>query len=101
MAAAVESAADALGDRAATVGALWQAKIFEYATLSAQVGRHADAWSITGEALDHALAALSAADPLLRARLMQATRAGMRATPLQDLFLRELVAAVAAQASAG
>jgi 2-haloacid dehalogenase len=72
MAAAVEFAADVLGPRAATVGALWQAKIFEYATLSAQVGRAADTWSITGEALDHALATLSVADPLLRARLMQA-----------------------------
>jgi 2-haloacid dehalogenase len=72
MAAAVGHAADLLGPRAATVGALWQAKLFEYATLSAQIGRHADAWSITGEALDHALATLSVADPLLRARLMQA-----------------------------
>lgn len=72
MAAAVGFAADVLGPRAATVGALWQAKAFEYATLSAQIGRQADAWSITGEALDHALATLGAADPLLRARLMQA-----------------------------
>lgn len=92
MAAAVESAADALGDRAATVGALWQAKIFEYATLSAQVGRHADAWSITGEALDHALAALSAADPLLRARLMQAA--------LQAPLFQDVAPAIAALAGA-
>lgn len=72
MAAAVNYAADMLGPRAAAVGALWQAKIFEYATLSAQIGRAADAWSITGEALDHALAAMAVYDPLLRARLMQA-----------------------------
>ncbi len=69
----VARAADALGPRAATVGALWEAKLFEYATLSALIGRHADAWTIAGEALDHALAALAVNDPLLRARLMQAT----------------------------
>jgi 2-haloacid dehalogenase len=72
MAGAVGVAADALGDRAPTLGALWQAKVFEYATLSSQIGREADAWSITGEALDHALATLKVPDPLLRARLMQA-----------------------------
>jgi len=37
----------------------------------------------------------------LSSPLMLATRAGVRATPLQDLFLRELIAAIAAQASAG
>jgi 2-haloacid dehalogenase len=72
MAGAVRVAADRLADRAPALAALWQAKIFEYATLSAQIGREADAWSITGEALDHALATLRLADPLLRARLMQA-----------------------------
>jgi 2-haloacid dehalogenase len=69
---AVAAAADRLGAQAATVGALWQAKIFEYATLSHQIGRAADAWSITGEALDHAMAAHAVEDRLLRARLMQA-----------------------------
>lgn len=72
IAGATAFAADQLGGRAAAVASLWQAKIIEYAALSAQIGRAADAWSITGEALDHALAALSVADPLLRARLMQA-----------------------------
>lgn len=72
VAGAVACAADALGERAAAVAALWQAKTFEYATLSALVGRAADAWTITGEALDHALVTLSVAAPLLRARLMQA-----------------------------
>jgi 2-haloacid dehalogenase len=72
LAGAVLHAADRLGPRAATMGALWQAKIFEYATLSQQIGRAADSWSITGEALDHALAAHGVDDALLRARLMQA-----------------------------
>jgi 2-haloacid dehalogenase len=72
MAGAVATASVRLGARTATVGALWQAKIFEYATLSQQVGRAADAWSITGEALDHALAAHGIADALARAQLMQA-----------------------------
>lgn len=70
---AVEQAGTALGGRAGALAALWQAKVFEYATLSALLERVADAWTITGEALDHALAALSASAPLLRARLMQAT----------------------------
>lgn len=69
---AVGFAADRLGTAAAPLAALWRAKGFEYASLSALVGRAADAWSITGEALDHALAALGIADPQLRARLMQA-----------------------------
>lgn len=69
---AVGFAADRLGAAAAPLAALWRAKGFEYATLSTLVGRAADAWSTTGEALDHALAALAIAEPLLRARLMQA-----------------------------
>jgi 2-haloacid dehalogenase len=72
IAAAVAEASARLGPRTGTVASLWQAKIFEYGTLSAQIGRTPDAWTITGEALDHALAACGAADLLLRAQLMQA-----------------------------
>ena len=35
------------------------------------MGRHADFWRVTGDALDHAMAALGLTDPVLRADLMQ------------------------------
>lgn len=70
--AAVAHEAAALGAAAPTLPALWQAKCFEYAMLGALAGRHADFWTITGEALDHAMAMHGIGDPLLRTRLMQA-----------------------------
>ena len=36
------------------------------------MGRHTDFWHVTGESLDHALAAFGIIDPALRSRLMEA-----------------------------
>src|SRR5262249_24401316 len=43
----------------------------EYSWLRTLMGRHADFWHVTAEALDHALAAYGRSDPALRAFLMQ------------------------------
>ncbi len=63
---------DALGDKAAALSALWRTKQLEYSWLRSLMGRHADFWQVTGEALDHALAQLALAAPELRERLMEA-----------------------------
>jgi 2-haloacid dehalogenase len=61
----------ALGERAETLIELWRRKQLEYTWLRSLMGRHTDFWHVTGESLDHALAALEVADPALRARLME------------------------------
>jgi len=71
LAGAVGRCADALGAKAGPLAALWQAKQFEYAWLSTLLGRRVDCWHVSAEALDHAMAVMGLADPLLRARLMQ------------------------------
>src|SRR5690606_41418252 len=45
-------------------------KQLEYTWLRAVMGRHADFWTVTGDALDWALEANGLADPKLRARLL-------------------------------
>jgi len=80
---AVLRAEDALGDNAAAVARLWQAKRFEYAWISTMTGRRIELWEVTGEALDHALAAAGfGKNPLLRARLMQGQ---LQAPPFADI----------------
>jgi 2-haloacid dehalogenase len=80
---AVLRAEDALGEKAGPLARLWQAKRFEYAWLSTITGRRIDLWEITGEALDHALAATGfGKNPLLRARLMQGQ---LQAPPFPDI----------------
>jgi 2-haloacid dehalogenase len=70
-ASAAAGCADALGDRAARLTALWRDKQLQYTWLRAVQHRHADFWQVTGEALDYALATLEIADAALRERLMQ------------------------------
>jgi len=48
----------------------WRRKQLEYTWLRAVMGRHADFWTVTGDALDWALEANGLADPKLRARLL-------------------------------
>lgn len=80
---AVLRAEDALGEKAAPLAALWQAKQFEYAWLSTITGRRIEMWEVTGEALDHALAVLGLGrNALLRARLMQGQ---LQAPPFPDI----------------
>jgi len=69
-ASAADRARDVLGDRAGPLAELWRQKQLQYTWLRSLMGRHADFWQVTGEALDFALESMGLADPALRARLM-------------------------------
>lgn len=71
VASAAAAARDALGDRWQPLAELWRAKQLQYTWLRALMGRHADFWQVTGDALDFALEALGLGDAALRARLME------------------------------
>jgi 2-haloacid dehalogenase len=60
-----------VGERADALSQLWRAKQLEYTWLRALMGRHADFWQVTGDALDYALAR-TGVDPAVREPLMQA-----------------------------
>lgn len=60
-----------LGHHTDPLIALWRAKQLEYSWVRSLMGQFVDFWTVTGEALDHALAALGIADDLLRTRLME------------------------------
>jgi 2-haloacid dehalogenase len=53
----------------------WRRKQLEYNWIRSLAGAHADFWTVTGEALDHAMAAQGLDDPGLHARLMDLYRA--------------------------
>jgi len=61
---------DELGDAAAALTALWRDKQLQYTWLRAAQHRHADFWTVTGDALDCALETLGIGSPALRDRLM-------------------------------
>ena len=84
--------ADALGEAAPRLAALWRDKQLQYSWLRAVQGRHADFWQVTGDALDFALDALGLADPDLRERLMQLYLT-LDAYPDAPAVLRQLRAA--------
>lgn len=63
---------DSLGGKAEPLSALWRTKQLEYSWLRSLMGRHADFWQVTGEALDYAMATLDIGDAALRERLMDA-----------------------------
>lgn len=46
-----------LGENEAPLSALWRSKQLEYSWLRSLMGHHADFWTVTGDALDYALAA--------------------------------------------
>jgi 2-haloacid dehalogenase len=60
-----------VGDRADNLSQLWRTKQLEYTWLRALMGRHADFWQVTGDALDYALAR-TGVDTSLHEPLMQA-----------------------------
>jgi 2-haloacid dehalogenase len=60
-----------VGAQADALSQLWRAKQLEYTWLRALMGRHADFWQVTGDALDHALAR-TGVDAAVREPLMQA-----------------------------
>ncbi len=70
VASASERAQAALGDRWKPLAELWRAKQLQYTWLRSLMGRHADFWKVTGDALDYAMEALGIEDDGLRARLM-------------------------------
>jgi 2-haloacid dehalogenase len=61
---------DALGDKATSVSALWRDKQIQYTWLRSLMGRHADFWQVTGEALDYVLDALDVRTPGIKERLL-------------------------------
>ena len=60
-----------IGTHADALSQLWRTKHLEYSWLRALMGRHADFWQVTGEALDYALARAEV-DASVREPLMQA-----------------------------
>jgi 2-haloacid dehalogenase len=72
VASAAGQARDVLGERWQPLSELWRQKQLQYTWLRSLMGRHADFWQVTGEALDYALEALRVSEPGLRQRLMDA-----------------------------
>ena len=70
VASAAERAKDALGPRWQPLAELWRAKQLQYTWLRSLMGRHADFWRVTGDALDFAMESLGVEDRDLRERLM-------------------------------
>jgi 2-haloacid dehalogenase len=67
---AAERAQDQLGGRWREIAEAWRAKQLQYTWLRSLMGRHADFWKVTGDALDFALEAAGVSDASLRDRLM-------------------------------
>lgn len=65
----------AIGPRADALSEMWRSKQIQYTWLRNSMGTHAPFWQVTGEALDHCLAAQGVADPAVREKLMGAYRA--------------------------
>jgi 2-haloacid dehalogenase len=61
-----------IGPKADELSQLWRGKQLEYTWLRALMGRHADFWRVTGDALDHACARLGVDPAPIREPLMQA-----------------------------
>jgi 2-haloacid dehalogenase len=68
---AVARLRERVGEQADRLSQLWRAKQLEYSWLRALMGRHADFWQVTGDALDDALAR-TGVDRAVREPLMQA-----------------------------
>ncbi|MBI3527499.1 MAG: haloacid dehalogenase type II [Betaproteobacteria bacterium] len=73
-ASAAAGCRDALGDKAATLTALWRDKQLQYTWLRGLQGRHADFWQVTSDALDFTMESLGIADASLRSRLLDLYR---------------------------
>jgi 2-haloacid dehalogenase len=65
---------DVLGAKAEPLAVLWRLRQVEYSWLRSLMGRHADFWRVTGEALDFAMETHGFSDGALRARLMDCYR---------------------------
>jgi 2-haloacid dehalogenase len=69
---AVGAHRERLGQLSEPVSAMWRTKQLEYTWLRSLMGRHADFWDVTEEALDYALSAHDVFEPGLRDDLMHA-----------------------------
>jgi 2-haloacid dehalogenase len=69
-ASAARGCRDVLGPNVDAVTTLWRDKQLQYTWLRAAQNRHADFWTVTGDALDFTLEALGIRAPGLRDRLM-------------------------------
>ncbi|HEX8168831.1 MAG TPA: haloacid dehalogenase type II [Beijerinckiaceae bacterium] len=72
--AAVARHAAAVGPEAARLSEIWRAKQLEYSWVLSLAGRYEPFWTLTGRALDHALARCPAVDRALRPALLDAYR---------------------------
>lgn len=70
--AAIARHREAVGPDAASLSALWRVKQLEYSWTLTLMGRYVDFWTLTGRALDFALARHPAVDPGLREKLLDA-----------------------------
>ena len=70
--AAVRQHADAIGPNASQLSEIWRAKQLEYSWVRALMGRYADFWSLTEQALDYAFEKVPDADKAKRADLLAA-----------------------------
>ena len=88
---AVRRHMEAIGPEGARVSEIWRAKQLEYTWVRALAGRYRDFWSLTEEALDFALAAVSGANGAAREALLDAYRTldAYAEVPLALTALRE------------
>jgi 2-haloacid dehalogenase len=59
-----------IGPKADALSDMWRTKQIQYTWLRNSMGSYAKFWQVTGEALDHCLAAHGIADPAVREKLM-------------------------------
>jgi len=67
---AAAEAKDELGEQWQPLADLWRSKQLQYTWLRGLMGRHADFWQVTGDALDYAMSSLRIDNRPLRERLM-------------------------------
>ena len=67
---AAKRCADVLGTKADALAAQWRTSQLQYTWLRSLMGRHADFWQVTSDALDFAMDALAIGDTALKKRLM-------------------------------
>lgn len=72
--AAVRKHADVIGPDAAQLSQLWRLKQLEYSWVRSLMGKYSDFWTLTEQALDHALAKFPAVDRSHRDSLLAAYR---------------------------
>jgi 2-haloacid dehalogenase len=78
----------AIGPAADTLSEMWRQKQIQYTWLRNGMGAYAPFWQVTGEALDHCLAAHGIADPVVRERLMGAYLALDPFPEVTDMLVR-------------